>query len=136
MNKILFFGAALLLMFASCSKDDDPAAYYVKYEVTFKTQKTGIRVEAYFNTEKSVETMISQTQSNNFFWEGTYGPVEKGFLTNLACSTIEEDMYGRMKVYEGEIQARIYVSRDKEPFVIKADQIGVGSVSLNYKIDF
>lgn len=55
-------------------------------------------------------------------WEGTYGPVKNDFTAEMNCE-------GECK----DIHLRIYASRDKEPFVIKAD---TRTMSASYKIDF
>ena len=140
MKKILFFGATLLLMFASCSKDEDPviveesARYYVKYEVTTTTQKEGVNVSVTCKTDKGIQTVADEvTQTKTFSWEGTYGPVSKDFMTNLTCGITEN---GSLNVHEGIIHARIYVSRATEPFVIKAERTSTGTLTLLYKIDF
>lgn len=117
------------LIAVSCSTDDDEARYYVKYEVSFKSQHINSNRVIKFATENGIQTMNLDQQSSAVSWEGTYGPVSKNFTASIECTT---DDY----MYRSNIHARIYVSRDKEPFVIKAENEDSRSISLSYKIDF
>ena len=137
-----FFYLSLLLLFPlvqSCSKDDDnnierpqqeePTRYYVKYEVTSTTQHVNVNRVVKFATEKGEESISLEERKNTVSWEGTYGPVQKGFVTSLDCSIPNY-------TYSSVIHARIYVSREKEPFVIKSEGEGKYFLQLSYKIDF
>ena len=133
----------LMCLFVGCSKDDDPTRdvtppieqedirYYVKYEVYmplgYSGQETSRRIT--FVSEKGVESYTSSDES----WERTYGPLKEGTLLSLNVQAIT----GGRRTYE-DSYARIYVSRDKEPFVIKAEQTkrSAGSLSISYRIDF
>lgn len=143
MKKLLFFGVALLLMFASCSKDEDDLSqlpdnssteqeevrYYVKYEVnnSFPLSVYCDRKIVVATDEGEKSFVWNNSKTTNVKWESTYGPVGKGFQTDLR-STCSSSL--------GTIHARIYVCREKEPFVIKAEGSHSQSVSLQYKIDF
>lgn len=136
-------------LFNSCSKDDDndvvevikyvekdqqtnnqveDTRYYVKYEVTCTTSKLAVERAYTFTTEKGEQIVKSTNSVQTTTWEGTYGPVKKGFTTSLKCQVQTE--------YGSSCHARIYVCREKEPFVIKAEGTGVTSLSLSYQIDF
>ena len=136
MKRSLFFYCFVILfslMAVSCSTDDDEndssARYYVKYEVTFNSQHINSNRVIKFATENGIQTMSLTQQSSGVSWEGTYGPVSKNFTASIDCTT---DDYQ----YRSNIHARIYVSREKEPFVIKAEGQDSRTVSLSYKIDF
>ena len=76
-----------------------------------------------FTTEKGQEK-ISKS-GNSVEWEGTYGPFKKGVSVSLDVTTAVNN------------HARIYASRDKEPFVIKAEDTQTNRpIQLSYKIDF
>ena len=129
MKKILFFGVALLLMFASCSKDDDPVVdpvrYYVKYEVVTDEPYRSKIIN--YSTEKGNQ---SDTITNKN-WEETFGPITKDFIASLECIVPSNPFSS-----DAQIQLKIYMSREKEPFVLKAMDSGFKSVSVKYKIDF
>ncbi len=138
----------LCLSLSSCSKDDDlpitipmteegnndndkeeAVRYYVKYEVSFSTQHINASRLIQFTNENGEQSISLTNQIYNVSWEGVYGPIEKSFETSLNCSTPNYE-------YSSNIHARIYVCREEEPFVIKAEGNGTHSLSLHYKIDF
>lgn len=151
MKRSLFFYCFVILfslVTVSCSTDDDEndssvpvsystdndekdssVRYYVKYEVTFNSQHINANRVIKFANENGIQTITLNQQTSGVSWEGTYGPVSKNFTASLECTT---DDY----MYRSNIHARIYVSRDKEPFVIKAENEDSRSISLSYKIDF
>ena len=124
-------------MFLSCSKDDDDndnvkqpveeTRYYVKYEVSCSSLHNAKRTYS-FSTEKGDQTVTSENHGSTK-WEGTYGPVSKMFFAKFSC-TIDE------KEQDCTCHARIYVSREKEPFVIKAEGTGRKSLNISYQINF
>ena len=126
-------------MLLSCSKDDDDdnvennsvedTRYYVKYEVKITSLHTGVYRTFTFNTENGEQVLKTTNSSKSTTWEGTYGPVQKGFLTKFTCRIDGSEI-------DNTCQARIYVSREKEPFVIKAESSGTNKISISYKIDF
>ncbi|MBR6455330.1 MAG: hypothetical protein IKS72_00125, partial [Prevotella sp.] len=93
MKKLLFFGATLLLMFVSCSKEDDvpevpveePVRYYVKYEVTFNTQHVNAPRHINFTNENGGQTISLTNEAKTVIWDRTYGPVDKNFVASLDC---------------------------------------------------
>ena len=141
MNNILKFLFLLLfsiLFYSSCSSDDNDISipsesprYYVKYEVSFHTQHINrIRTISYTD-EKGRQTKINEDRLQDVKWEGSYGPVNRDFVASLDCSLDQYDY--------GVIHGIIYVSREKEPFVIKAEGSNLKNskeLSLTYKIDF
>lgn len=133
--KILTIGVILsitMFSFYPCSSDNDELSeetrYYVKYEVEAYTQHINVPKKITFITESGTETIVLNDK-NTSTWEGTYGPVPKGFEAQIICEL------GRDYNYRREFHARIYVSREKEPFVIKAEDTDT-SINLTYKIDF
>lgn len=124
-----------LMLFASCSTEDTPdssddlALYYVKYEVTFKTKHVNTEKIIRFKTENGKERISFTEWKSSIYWDGTYGPVDKNFRPFISCVVPDYK-------YASEIHARIYISREKEPFVIKAEGDGEYSLSLETKIDF
>lgn len=124
----------LLAITSSCSSDNektlenelDNTRYYVKYECELNTQHLNIVKTISFTTENGNETINTTDMS----WEGTYGPLKKGTTVHLDCQIPSNYQYSRGNF------ARIYVSREKEPFVIKAEDSGKHNISLSYTIDF
>ena len=108
---------------------EESARYYVKYEVTFTTQH--INAEKHFTimTDKGAEDFTFDEERKTSTWEGTYGPVAKDFVASIKCSVPDYR-------YSSVIQSRIYISREKEPFVIKAEGTGKYSLNLQATIDF
>lgn len=133
MKKNLLYALFFLFGFivVSCSDDDnvEPARYYVQYDVTFTTQHVNANREIKVATEKGIQTISLENQAQTVTWSRTYGPVNKNFLTSIECSTPGY-------TYRSTIHAKISVSREKEPFVLKAENEGDHSVALSYKIDF
>lgn len=122
----------LLFIMVGCSKDDEPTAedsYYVKYEWQMSSQHSNIDKEISFITENGKQTFTTQSYS----WEGTYGPLKKGtkVYLNCICKSPSEYSYSQTNNH-----ARIYISRNKEPFVIKAEKEGKRNITLIYTIDF
>lgn len=144
---LLLMMATATLAFVSCSKDDDDVAqvmpkeqqdqqtdnqveetrYYVKYEVSYGTVFRNNKAKVTFMTETGLNTIQISGQKGS--WEGTYGPLKKHQNISLKLAIDGTDN-------ENSCHARIYVSRDKEPFVIKAEGSGVNTLELSYKIDF
>ena len=130
-----FLFLTTILSLTSCSSSEDSeipqeeARYYVKYEVSFKTQHTNTTKDIKFTTEKGIEKISFTEKTKTLSWEGTYGPVNKDFIASISCNVPSYS-------YSSEIHARIYLSREKEPFVIKAEGTEEYSLGLQTKIDF
>jgi hypothetical protein len=134
---LLAFAGMLSIMFmSSCSKEevkddkeDDKTTeqpqkvdnYYVKYEV--KTVKQ-VYIEDKKITYKDVDEEKKITGPD---WNGTYGPFKKGDNVYLYVS-INNTL--------NRLSARISVSKNQEPFTIKAESMQTGSINLEYTIDF
>ena len=138
---LLAFASLLYITFiASCSKDegnddveDDKTTeqpqeldnYYVKYEV-----QTGKQISYAVYTErrisyKDVDNAKSITTRQE--WNGIYGPFKKGDQVYLRVIS----NYPR-----NNTNARISVSKNEEPFTIKAETIESPSINLEYTIAF
>lgn len=104
---------------------EEQARYYVRYEVQFTTQHNNANRVIKYTNEKGEQTIKLE---NDFTWEGTYGPVDKGFVAKLSgrCPNYS---------YSASIHGRIYVCREREPFVIKAEDTS-REINLRYAIDF
>lgn len=142
-SKFLFLLMLPLFLLAGCSKEDDnPAddygdktvddAYYVRYEVSMPLENIPSyphpKEVTYIDEEgeQSFKTMESS-------WSATYGPFRKH--TKLYLNVIAGD--GVIKV--NDWYARLYVSRNNHPFIIKAEdraEDSASSLSLSYTIDF
>jgi uncharacterized protein YxeA len=152
MKKSVLFITMILLalvgscfMFTACSKDEsepktteqketsetsekqeEAPRYYVKYEVYSSTgSKISCTQTITFTTDKGNQSVTQNGPAKAFSWEATYGPFKKGdkVILNVSNSTMD-------------VQARIYASREQEPFVIKAESKYHGGASLSYTIDF
>ena len=137
MKKIFFISLATLLFLVSCGDNDADESnypvtsndnYYVKYEVQVSKQISYAarteRVITYTDIDK--ENTITVTNKE---WEGTYGPFKKGQTVNLSLSTTTN-------LNKNASITRISVSKNKEPFVIKAEDRDITSSYLSYTIDF
>lgn len=120
-----------LFAFVSCGGDDEDDFansndnYYVKYEVT-----AGQQVSYAYYTDRSISysdvDRIESFDVRNKEWEGTYGPFKKGQTVQLSVTTSGKT----------NSNARISVSINKEPFVVKAEQRESNNIKLSYTIDF
>lgn len=109
----------------ACSDDNDDASYYVKYEVSL-IGKNSPRIEYNVMTDKGVETFYSTDHS----FEKIYGPVKAGFVANINFDCSE------LKGYGGAYgSATIEVSKNNEPFSIKAAEQYQRQINLTYKIE-
>ena len=130
MKKFLLVIMALSFLLCACSSDDNdtPQKEEEKEEdVRAKTQHINPIKTIKFTTEEGSKT-IELTGSLTSEWEATYGPVSKDFVAQLECSVNNYN-------YSQTFHARIYICRDKEPFVIKAEDEDK-TISLKYAIDF
>ena len=135
-SKFLFFLMLPLFLLAGCSKEDDnPAddyddktvddAYYVRYEVSMPLEN----IPSYPHPKEV--TYIDEEGEQSF------KTMESSFRkhTKLYLNVIAGD--GVIKV--NDWYARLYVSRNNHPFIIKAEdraEDSASSLSLSYTIDF
>lgn len=99
-------------------------SYYVKYEAMDGGQVSYANKTTRRITFKDVKSDSGVTVYGN--WEGTYGPFKKGDKVYLYISTT-----GRYTT-----NARLSVSKNTEPFTIKAEERESNSIKLEYIIDF
>lgn len=140
-SKFLFFLMLPLFLLAGCSKEDDnPAddygdktvddAYYVRYEVHIEPQsQSATRLkEITFMSERGLQSFKTSASD----WNAIYGPFAKG---DSLCLKVKES---KGFPIDGSSYARLFVSRNSEPFVVKAEQISTSDayLSLSYTIDF
>jgi len=115
----LFF---IFLTLFSCEKDDTENtlsdSYYVKYVIR------GNGTYNYFNIFSIKTAQGNQSFSGYQYhsWNQTYGPVEKGFTASVSA--------------QGNVTTEIYVSKNSEPFSLKASNSGSNSASASYTINF
>lgn len=141
MKKYLFSLTALLcctvlsLINSSCSNDDndstepvviEEARYYVKYEVELSGGRNNHSYTIEFLTQNGIKTISERKYGTSFSWDGTYGPFKKYDKVSLSVKT-GGTLY---------VNARISVSRDKEPFAIRAETIDGNGASLSCIINF
>ncbi len=142
---LMLIASLACVCFVACgdSKEDEPEIpnqpetpvqkedprYYVKYEAQMPSKWTNTIKTITFATEKGKQ-IVNTTEKA---WEGTYGPLKKGDKVYLTIKSNSPNEYDYVQSYN---HARIYVSRDKEPFVIKAEDEGQEDLTLVYTIDF
>lgn len=121
-SSLMIISLLVTFTLSSCNEEEieiNPPAisdnYYVKYVIS----------SSYPNifSNWSVTTPEGEYTKNGYQtrrWEQTYGPVKKGFK----CAA---------KVGNGAPTIEIYVSKNQEPFAVKATKLGS---SASYTIDF
>ena len=123
---LLMIMATLCLV--SCSSDgDDGGRYYVKYTISAATWHLDAKKTIKCNTQDGEKTLYV----TDWEWEATYGPVSKSFKPRIICTLPDGE-----SLRNGQMKGRIYVSRDKEPFVLKAEGSDAKQISLSCNIDF
>ncbi len=146
MKKLKIWSMMMLMVMAlplmvACGGDDDDVttspsvtpphvtepndSYYVKYEV-----QSGDMVSYADHTTRTITfTDVDGNKSvtvKDKAWDGTYGPFKKQDQVKLFVTT-----NGRFNS-----NGRISVSRNKEPFVVKAETMYKMGIMLEYTIDF
>jgi hypothetical protein len=125
----------MMILVSSCTAEseldkelEESARYYVKYEVNSSWGGYGVTATQTikFITEKGADSHSQNVKSSTSMkWEGTYGPFKKGDNVSLSVTNTVMNIHGR-----------IYISREKEPFVIKAEDNGSKKLDLKATIDF
>ena len=125
--KFIWVLLAVLISLSSCKKSVTQSSsnddYYVKYSIK------GNGTYIYFS-----EFSVNTPQGNKSFsgyqyksWNQTYGAVKKGFNASVSVNS-------------SLVTVEIYVSKNNEPFALKASKSGGSSstsnVSLSYTINF
>lgn len=103
--------------------------YYVKYELEMPSKWTNTIKKITYASEKGRQEFNTTEKS----WEGTYGPLKKGDKVYLTIKSNNPDEYNYVQSYN---KARIYVCREKEPFVVKAEDEGRKDLTLVYSINY
>lgn len=109
-QSITFSLFLVLFTFSSCTKSD-PTEYYVKYSIDSDTYQIGGNLEVFITDENNIQQEYLVTQNN--LSEFTIGPVLESFEASLLAR--DASNANQLRLY-----ARIYVSRNGEPFVIKS----------------
>lgn len=103
----------------SCSSDDEhveepiqeEVRYYVKYEVGISKYRPTGTISIQCQGDKKVEEYFIKGSG----WEETFGPFKKGQKVFLKAS------YDSGLSVTGDSYVKISVSRNKEPFVLRAE---------------
>ena len=127
---------ALMPMMTSCGDDDTNETkkefdrYYVRYEAVSKANRLSTSTcKVNYMTENGIQTVTHSHDYSQYGstwnWEGQYGPFEKGDLAKLiiTCSGASNE-------------GRLYVSRNNEAFVVKAEGQNKDKLELEYTIDY
>lgn len=141
MKKALTFALVCLLVGISltgCKKSND--SYYVRYEVAAKSthyETAKIEVET-DNGNETISLTINPSSSTYFHLQNCvnvfseqYGPVPKGFNSSINASIVNASSFSSVS-----LEVAIYVSRNNEPFVLKASNSGGSSCNASYTIDY
>lgn len=127
--KITTMLIAIFIVLSSCSKDepnindsDKPSVtdnYYIKYVIK------GNGTYGHFSnwTVKTDQGNYTNSGTQVSYWDQTYGPVNKGFISN-----VQIDNY-----IDKAPTIEIHVSKNQEPFALKVNKTGN---SASYAIDF
>lgn len=121
---MMFLAMMMISFISSCSKDDDKSSedYYVKYDLTLISRHINDKRSVTVKTEKGSETINLPNSNQSSSWEGTYGPVKKGFVASISCRS------SSLK----EAHVRISVAKGSEPFAVKSN----GSTSAKFTINY
>lgn len=117
--------AFFALSASSCSEDDcdnkeSDAAYYVRYEASSGNPQTYLE-SITISTDTGTQRVALPANSIRNWSSATYGPVSKGFKTEISIYPA-----GNSKV------SKIYVCKEKAPFALKR----TGGAAASYVIDF
>ena len=133
-KRILTIASFILLAFPflmSCNSDkDNPTVeeeveYFVKYEIS--TTPGGRHQDFLWHLEYPTGNGVGKAQvKNGSKWEASYGPFPKNYEIYLRIAN------GSTRL---PANARIYVSKDNGPFIIKAEHTGADHV-LRIKLNF
>lgn len=106
-------------------KQEEAHVYYIKYEVLAPILIYGIGDNTISYTN---ETGVQKVTTKDVKWELTCGPVKKSFTAKLSSHT---SVTGN----SSKIQVKIFVSRDNEPFVLKANTEEGEKASVKYTVN-
>lgn len=141
MKKAFNFTLACLLFVLSltgCKKSND--SYYIRYEVAAKSthyETAKIEVETDMG-EKTISLTINPSSGTYYHLQNCvnvfseqFGPVPKGFIASINAS-----IPNASSLTSASLEVAIYVSRNNEPFVLKASNSGSTSCNTSYTIDY
>lgn len=114
MKRIVFIALILFpFIFISCDRDDsDDNYYYVKYEARINLPDDGI-FQVVFNMPDGSSQTFRYSGQDSF--SEVIGPVEYGFKARVYTNCLNSS-----GSFSGGAYARILVSRNSEPFSLKA----------------
>lgn len=125
MKRVFSFIVGLTLLVSACGKNDDSSgSYYVKYSGATSTKHLAMSNYTYTNEKGTTSSYRSSGFSTNF--SVTIGPVNKGFMASVNCNCDETP------ALINTIKVDIEVSKNGEPFALKAS----GGGSASYIIDY
>lgn len=107
------------------NEDGGEENYYVKYTAECVC-RYNVNMEVKVNTEQGLTTFLCEKKFSE-----TFGPVPKGF----ECKIVGIDPSSTTENYS-DITVYIHISRNEEPFALKAINNGTGSSQASYTIDF
>lgn len=118
--------AACLVLLASCGKDGggEESRYYVRYSGETSTVHI---VETTYTVATDTGTDSYKTTGAGSDYSVTVGPVKKGFQASISCACGETEGY-----YIKNQRVTIEVSKDGDPFALKAS----GTSQASYTIDY
>lgn len=124
MKRIILSLGLLLALLVSCQKHIEESRYYVKY--TGMTSTVHMVNTSYTYTTDSGKDTYTVTGFGSDY-SVTIGPVTKGFQAEISCSIVGESEYG--------VKSRrvtIEVSKDNDPFALKASGTNYASYTIDY----
>lgn len=122
--------------FEGCKKvNESNDNYYVRYEVyTDSGSHYGQTLQLTVNTDfgvKNYEEKITHTGVSTIYNE-QFGPLGYGFNTGVKVTSNP----GSYSWNWFDVSVKIYVSKNTEPFVLKAEVSGTNECEASYVIDF
>lgn len=126
---VLFIFLSLILCNCQDKNETEPIIptpnddYYVKYEADITSVYIGNSIKYTVTTENGKQTFVSGKTFTQ-----TFGPVKEGFVASITA-----DASGWEQAY---CYVKIYVSRNNEPFALKANNSSSKMSSASYTIDY
>jgi hypothetical protein len=121
--RLMTISTLAILTFSSCSKEENDQVDNDNYYVNYIIQAPGPYGRFSDWTASTPEDTYSNDGYQTRSWNQTYGPVKRGFNCRV-----------QIGYYQGGTPTiEIHVSKNKEPFALKATTTGS---SASYVIDF
>jgi len=124
MKHIIFSLGLILTLFASCQKSGEESRYYVKYSGSTSTLHM---VETTYTVNGETGQVKHTITGFSSDYTVTIGPVKKGFQTGIVCECMETESYYIKSQY-----VTIEVSKDNDPFALKASGTNQASYTIDY----